>query len=214
MFVLPGSNSLKTRVMNLQSPIPISPSLAGGGNFAELKILLFKVFHRFISLDSELTQRSPMFPVTLLAAELGAIFNWIITKFIIFVFKLHPSAVDISRQSFSYFILFYFLVDKAWKGEWQELRDGKRWLCQSFWLGCSVELLPGRFCSWEVFPWQSLLSFTGATAISSKFIMLGRVPPIKPDYKCLQRALKDRTPGFTFCHIPVCGPVMHREICT
>lgn len=113
MFVLPGSNSLKTRVMNLQSPIPISPSLAGGGNFAELKILLFKVFHRFISLDSELTQRSPMFPVTLLAAELGAIFNWIITKFIIFVFKLHPSAVDISRQSFSYFILFFFLVDKA-----------------------------------------------------------------------------------------------------
>lgn len=58
MFVLPGSNSLKTTMMNLQIPIPISPSLAGGGNFAELKILLFKVFHRFISLDSELSGRA------------------------------------------------------------------------------------------------------------------------------------------------------------
>jgi len=37
---------------------------------------------------------------------------------------------------------------------------------------------------------------------------------MKQDYKCLQRALKDIIPGFTFCHIPVCGPIMHREICT
>lgn len=76
MFVLPGSNSLKTTMMNLQIPIPNSPSLAGGGNIAELKIFLFKVFHRFISLDSELVQwQSLLVPVTLLAAELGAIFN-------------------------------------------------------------------------------------------------------------------------------------------
>lgn len=82
-------------MMNLQIPIPNSPSLAGGGNFAELKILLFKVFHRFISLDSELVQwQSLLVPVTLLAAELGAFstMQWILTKFIIFVFKLYPSA--------------------------------------------------------------------------------------------------------------------------
>lgn len=44
--------------------------------------------------------------------------------------------------------------------------------------------------------------------------MLGRVPPIKQDYKCLQRTLKDIIPSFTFSHIPLCGPVMHGEICT
>jgi len=55
MFVLHGSNFLKTTMMNLQILLPsvaLSPSLAGGGNLAELKILLFKVFHVFISLDT------------------------------------------------------------------------------------------------------------------------------------------------------------------
>lgn len=98
MFVLPGSSSLKTTMMNLQIPIPISPSLAGGGNFAELKILLFKVFHRVISLDSELSGKAfwSLQLCWLLNSEPFSTMQLILTKCINFVFKLYGLATDIN----------------------------------------------------------------------------------------------------------------------